>query len=940
MRAQGYENVGVVHDKYNVDHIRAERDADIAAEVAAKAALKTNAAGKAGPSAAPGTVRAQRADFYENNVGRFISIEANTTQASVTCTNPSTGTGCAYTGPVLQAIAYDTNNKPIVQGALTTYLDPDPTAAPDYYQYHYQIFRIGNKGDGGADPAYVKISAPNGDVDTISAKEWLPKNPPAYAQTFQHDFNTRYYTAQEGYARVHDLAAQYPNIAKELKAPEQTWGYMRRAATMVGYQQASYVTFAPLVDPQTGLSYQAPNGSTTTLSAANAAKTVVLRTKAWGHEGGNDYSAQLVNPNANNAPLTVSLTDKKLTVSLATNATGAITSTAAQVIAAVNGDRTVGTVIEASKYRTSAADGVVVPSDVSPLSDLLKAPPTIKRGPQDQWILRIGNDKGKPQDQKVGVYLYCQEHGGEIATSGVCLETMSRLVKNYGTDAATTSYVDNLDIFILPFINADGGTHAIYDSPRRTNMARWCEDTTMYPENLTDPTYRNSYGVNINRNFSVGSGFDGFQGASITGCAGSNFAGPSELSEPETRNEIWIQNTFKNIKFSNNIHSSGGYFMWVPGSYTPKRETLPYPDYGTLNFFDQTASHVLSGIKAHRGTAILPQKTGPVIDVLYSAAGNSADQAWYVNGIVGYDFEIGDTHYNENYNPQDPTKGTSTCSPGQQPPFGANPNNPCLSGEGNAEGQEFSTGNYGLLKSALDYQNDTAAPVVGTDVNSDGKGTYQVKFTSDEASSIYYTTDGSTPTTASTEWAPPRARALPLPLDLAPGTKLSWIAKDFKGNVSAAKSQVLGQTDTTGTVGGSVGATLSLTLGAPATFGAFTPGITQTYLASTTATVISTAGDATLSVADPSSTNTGKLVNGTFALPQTLQARGRNAANTTTTYANVGSSATPTNLLTYTGPASNDVVTVGFSQLVNATDALRTGAYSKTLTFTLSTTTP
>ena len=107
MRAHGYENVGVVHDKYNVDHIRAERDADIAAEVAAKTALETNAAGKAGPSAAPGTVRAQRADFYENNVGRFISIEANTTQASVTCTNPNTGSGCAYTGPVLQAVAYD-----------------------------------------------------------------------------------------------------------------------------------------------------------------------------------------------------------------------------------------------------------------------------------------------------------------------------------------------------------------------------------------------------------------------------------------------------------------------------------------------------------------------------------------------------------------------------------------------------------------------------------------------------------------------------------------------------------------------------------------------------------------------------------------------------------------------------------------------------------------
>ena len=49
-------------------------------------------------------------------------------------------------------------------------------------------------------------------------------------------------------------------------------------------------------------------------------------------------------------------------------------------------------------------------------------------------------------------------------------------------------------------------------------------------------------------------------------------------------------------------------------------------------------------------------------------------------------------------------------------------------------------------------------------------------------------------------------------------------------------------------VGGTVPATLSLSLGAPATFGAFAPGVDRTYDASTTANVISTAGDATLSV--------------------------------------------------------------------------------------------
>ncbi|MDA0179744.1 M14 family zinc carboxypeptidase [Solirubrobacter phytolaccae] len=143
-----------------------------------------------------------------------------------------------------------------------------------------------------------------------------------------------------------------------------------------------------------------------------------------------------------------------------------------------------------------------------------------------------------------------------------------------------------------------------------------------------------------------------------------------------------------------------------------------------------------------------------------------------------------------------------------------------------------------------------------------------------------------------------------------------------------------------GTVGGTVPATLSLSLEAPAQFGAFTPGTTRTYFASTKANVISTAGDALLSVSDPSAFGTGHLVNGTFVLPEPLQARARNAANTGTAYNNVGSSASPLNLLTWSGPVSNDALTLEFSQLVKSTDPLRTGTYSKAVTFTLSTTNP
>jgi hypothetical protein len=119
-----------------------------------------------------------------------------------------------------------------------------------------------------------------------------------------------------------------------------------------------------------------------------------------------------------------------------------------------------------------------------------------------------------------------------------------------------------------------------------------------------------------------------------------------------------------------------------------------------------------------------------------------------------------------------------------------------------------------------------------------------------------------------------------------------------------------------GTVGGSVPATLSLSLGAPASFGAFTPGLAKEYTAQTSANVISTAGDAALSVAP----SPAFLTNGAFTLPEPLQVAFSKSS--------------------WTAPVSNEKVDITFKQQIKANDALRTGAYSKTLTFTLSTTTP
>ncbi|MDA0185651.1 hypothetical protein OJ997_35425 [Solirubrobacter phytolaccae] len=132
---------------------------------------------------------------------------------------------------------------------------------------------------------------------------------------------------------------------------------------------------------------------------------------------------------------------------------------------------------------------------------------------------------------------------------------------------------------------------------------------------------------------------------------------------------------------------------------------------------------------------------------------------------------------------------------------------------------------------------------------------------------------------------------------------------------STAAAQPTPTAVATAEVGGSVPATLALSLGTPPRFEAFVPGTEREYTAQTQATVTSSAGDATLTTSDP-----GYLTNGAFKLAQPLK---------------VTLSKT-----TWDAPTSGEPVDVTFKQAIGARDPLRTGTYAKTLTFTLSTTNP
>jgi hypothetical protein len=191
------------------------------------------------------------------------------------------------------------------------------------------------------------------------------------------------------------------------------------------------------------------------------------------------------------------------------------------------------------------------------------------------------------------------------------------------------------------------------------------------------------------------------------------------------------------------------------------------------------------------------------------------------------------------------------------------------------------------------------------------------------------------------------------PTVLASGTALdtstvgsSWItvtAKDA-GN-STVQSQSTFSVTEGGTDPGNVPATMNLNLGTPTAFSPFIPGLTRDYFATLNAQIVSTAGDLSLTVNDAGTTNVGKLVNGNFALAQTVQAGAAkvpsdgSATPAPASYAPLGGASAPTPLLTYDGPVSGSAA-ITFKQPVAETDSLRTGSYSKTLTFTISTTTP
>jgi len=663
------------------------------------------------------TVRVVRADWFTTKGQGFLYVEARTTQGQ-------------QTNPIV-AMQLENDSGPATSfgsaRTMSRFVDSGQ------YMFHRNLFKLG------ARPNQIRVTSSTGGVTTGFVSNWLEDAaPPLTANPgYKSDFIDGYKHPQQLYSRAEEIARQYPKIAEIIYLPNQTNGYQRKAqATIGGTGQAA----------------------------------VVVSSAAWGHEGGNGITVEFVNRPGANLPLAVEVAGKAVRVLLAKDASGGLASTAAQVAAALR-TQSQGLIDRAHPYRTNAGTGIVQATSVpAALTDFLDekragAPEgDVPRGPATIPVLRIGKHR---DGKKPGVLIQAQDHAREWVPATTSLEAAERLVHNYDSDKETKKIVDNTDVFLILSNNPDGANYSFYNfASQRRNMTNHCPDAD------ADPARRNSWGVDLNRNYRVGSGHDGYSGGS-TSCVSDTFQGPEKLSEPESKNIVWLVEKYRNIKFMMSVHSNGGQLFWQPGAYIADgRITTPRPPLGDEAFYWQSAARILSQVKAHRQTVVTPENVGGSSDVLYSSAGNVREDLYHNYGIYAFGWEVGGSIYNP---------ATGNWQGGSfQPAWVGNPE--LVSGH--AETMEYANGIMEMFRIAAEWGKDNKKP---TSSLVPGAGTYvgsaDVRFETSEPATIYYTTDGSRPTLESPRYQATEFREPGQVFHVTETTTFNWFSVDTAGNI-------------------------------------------------------------------------------------------------------------------------------------------------------------
>ena len=330
-RAHGYEAVGTIPEqvRHRLDPRRARRDARRSSRPPRRAARERR---KAKGKSCPRHVRAQRAGLLREQRRPLPLDRGQRRRRALHRHDDGTYTGPTVDGRVVRRRRQPHRRRP----ASTSYIDPD--VSPDYYQYHYDDLPGRQQGrrrrharhhqDRGAQRRRRHASP---------SRNGSPRSRPPTRPA-----SSRLRRALQRLVRgVREDARPRHRVPEHLRG-DQAAGE-DRAATSAGRRRCS-ATERDGPRPRRRTSASTPTTCPVAGTAPTTAQqpgTVVLTSKSTGHLGGNSLTAQIVDPAAGaaNQALSVSPHRQRDPHQPGDERHGAITSTAAQVVDAINATR-------------------------------------------------------------------------------------------------------------------------------------------------------------------------------------------------------------------------------------------------------------------------------------------------------------------------------------------------------------------------------------------------------------------------------------------------------------------------------------------------------------------------------------------------------------------------------------------------------------------------
>src|SRR4051794_33984169 len=427
-------------------------------------------------------------------------------------------------------------------------------------------------------------------------------------------------------------------------------------------------------------------------------------------------------------------------------------------------------------------------------------------------------------DGKPVFYLQGAIHGNESAGAEDSMEYAIDVVNQSKANPKVSALLDHVRLIVLPLVNADGYEHK--PSPRRAN----CDSATPLTPPLTCPT-STSQGVDMNRNYPLG------WGSNVNGSATFANRGSGPGSEPEVKNTMSIISTHQVVALIT-AHTNERAIFYPPfdlnAGDTPELNTgyralalalLAATNNGYTNTRDSAHDYETSGetndwsYYATRGLGFTQELIGPV-------AGCPQALPNYLNCTTA--------DFTGHAGPTSTAAQTNT--------FEGHP----------VRDAWWTVLLYSSLPAGHSVIGGTAVPGATLKITKDFT-LYTNKVAQNQTAPITYSAPIAVPTHLESSMTVPASGKFTWDVNPSVRPQSAYYAdgehtgpngfvyESYTLTCTAADGTVLGTTKvlvdkgdvanitpcTTSSVGGSVSATLALTLGAQPSFGAFTPGVAK-----------------------------------------------------------------------------------------------------------------